>query len=140
MSNTLNFYDEPLKGRIISSGITMPVKKILEDGRVLLDGMDEPLGPDEVELIDNIDYDSYRPQFAGQIFTQMLAIIPNQMMHDQNFYLQITKQMKEEGYSCIEQIAAEDSVRYADMLITALKKPRKLNPLDFRAKVNKEEE
>lgn len=33
MSNTLNFYDEPLKGRISSSGITMPVKKILEEGR-----------------------------------------------------------------------------------------------------------
>ena len=136
MTNTLNFYDEPLKGRIISSGITMPVKKILEDGRVLLDGMGEPLGPDEVELIDNIDYDQYRPQFAGKAMQAILnaCCINTQLLE------QMHKRAYREGFKTMGQCIAQDAVSYADDLILALKKPRKLNPLDFRSKVNKEEE
>ena len=119
-----------LKGRIICSGIVLGVDKIREDGTIKLEnGYEGDINT--IELLDNLDYDAMRPQFAGQAMQAMLCgACSNTLLMEQ-----MCARAQREGYNSLSTLIAHDAANYADDLIAALKKPRKLNPLDYQSKV-----
>ena len=110
-----------IKGRIKSSGVVLPLDRIEEDGTIILEGGFKG-SPDEIELIDNIEYDQYRPQFAGMAMQAMWSgIIQSPLLMEQ-----MAKRAAREGFANVSELIANDATAHADNLIAALKKPRQI--------------
>lgn len=116
------------KGRIKCSGVVLPLDRIEEDGTIILEGGFKG-SPDEIELIDNIEYEQYRPQFAGMAMQAMWTGI----LQDPLLMEQMARRAVNEGFANVSELIANDATAHADNLIAALKKPRTLKKKEVEA-------